>query len=104
MQSIVRSRHFWLLLLLGHSLGEQPLGFLGTVLAFPRNLPQECCQFFILTHGSGTEQGLPSSIGKRLVPLGVLYQLVQCGVHRWVYLLMWLVRFTAFGQLCVFDT
>src|SRR5918911_3887436 len=61
-----RGRHFWLLLLLGHSLGEQPLGFLGTVLAFPRNLPQECCQFFILTHGSGTEQGLLSSIGKRL--------------------------------------
>jgi hypothetical protein len=94
MQSIVRSRHFWLLLLLGHSLGEQPLGFLGTVLAFPRNLPQECCQFFILTHGSGTEQGLLSSIGKRLVPLGVLY---QCGVHLWVYLLRWRFRLTAFG-------
>src|ERR687894_2095182 len=44
-----RQAHLWVLLL-SHSLGEQPLGLLGTVLALPCDLPQECCQLFILAH------------------------------------------------------
>jgi hypothetical protein len=74
-------RRLWLLLLLGHLLGEQPLGFLGTVAALPCDLPQEGCQFFILTNGSGAGQGILGPFGKRLVPLSIFYQGVLCVVH-----------------------
>ena len=52
------------LLLLGHPLGEQPLGFLGAVVTLPRDPSQERCQFFILANGSGAGEGLVGPLGK----------------------------------------